>query len=202
MKDCVFCNIDFEKEENTIINENSNFYVLPALGSLVEGYLLIVSKRHVNSMADLNEEEKSDYIDLINKYIKIFYNVYGINPIIFEHGTPMPNNKMRANSVFHAHTHIVNYNFLDSERIIKSLNFKSIKDACDINKNKNYIFYMDDSLKCYVSYNFPSESQLMRKIMAKELGIDDKFDWRNNRFMNNITSTIKKMNINDKKNML
>lgn len=202
MMDCVFCNIDFEKEENTIIYENSNFYILPTVGSLVDGYLLIVSKRHINSMSELNDNEKKDYIDLINKYKEIFYSIYGINPIIFEHGTPNPHNKMRANSVFHAHTHIVNYNFLDNESIIKSLNFESVKDACDIANNKNYIFYMDNSGKCYVSYNFPSESQLMRKLMAKELGIDDKFDWRNNKFMNNITSTIKKMNINDKKNML
>ena len=43
--DCVFCNIDNSKVENTIIDESDNFFVLPTIGSLVNGYLLIVSKR-------------------------------------------------------------------------------------------------------------------------------------------------------------
>ena len=59
--DCVFCNIDNSKVENTIIDESDNFFVLPSIGSLVDGYLLIVSKRHINSMAELMENERIEY---------------------------------------------------------------------------------------------------------------------------------------------
>ena len=70
--DCIFCNIDKTKLENTIIDETNNFLVLPAVGSLVEGYLLIISKRHLNSMAELTKEEKEEYQFLINKYHTLF----------------------------------------------------------------------------------------------------------------------------------
>ena len=50
---CVFCNIDKSKLENTIIDESDSFVVLPTIGALVDGYLMIISKRHINSMAEL-----------------------------------------------------------------------------------------------------------------------------------------------------
>ena len=74
--DCIFCNIDKTKLENTIIDETANFLVLPAVGSLVEGYLLIISKRHLNSMAELTKEEKEEYQFLINKYHTLFKKYY------------------------------------------------------------------------------------------------------------------------------
>ena len=85
---CPFCNMDMTKLENTIIEETKFFYVTPSLGSMVDGYILIISKRHVSSMLELNKEEIEEYKILIRKYRKIFKDIYKINPIIFEHGTP------------------------------------------------------------------------------------------------------------------
>ena len=42
-----------------------NFIVIPTLGSLVDGYILIVTKRHINSMSELNEEELIEYKNII-----------------------------------------------------------------------------------------------------------------------------------------
>lgn len=36
---CVFCKMDHTKVENTIIDESNHFFVLPSVGSLVDGYL-------------------------------------------------------------------------------------------------------------------------------------------------------------------
>lgn len=189
---CVFCNFDSESIENTIIDETDNFYVLPAVGSLVDGYLLIVTKRHVNSMADLTDSESYEYIELIDKYRKRFKSIYKRYPIIFEHGTPKVHLKNKASSVDHAHTHIVNHNYLDEGKIIEDINFKNI-DSIDIIKNdKNYILYINPLEKIFVSYNFPIESQLMRKMIAADLGIHNKYNWKNYDFINNIKSTIDK----------
>lgn len=72
---CIFCDIDHSKIENTIIEETEYFYILPTLGSLVDGYILIVTKRHINSMSELNENELIEYKNII-KNIKIYLKKY------------------------------------------------------------------------------------------------------------------------------
>ena len=93
---CIFCDIDQSKIENTIIEETKYFYILPTLGSLVDGYVLIVTKRHINSMSELNDNELEEYKTIIAKYQKLFNKVYNKTPIVFEHGTPNQNSKMKA----------------------------------------------------------------------------------------------------------
>lgn len=192
MKKCILCNLDYSKLENTIIEETDNFKIVPAVGSFVDGYLLIVSKRHVYSMVDLNDAEKKEYKKLIEKYRNKFNEIYGKYPIVFEHGTPIVHSKKKASSIVHAHTHIINYNFYDNEKIIDYMNFNKIRDINFINRRSNYITYIDHFGNCYVSYDFDSTSQLMRKLVAEELGLGDEYNWKSYMFMENIISTIDK----------
>ena len=187
---CVFCDIDKNKIENTIIDESDNFIVLPTIGALVDGYLLIVNKKHINSMSELNENERIEYEFLLEKYRKMFKNIYNKFPIIFEHGSPISD--MKASSVIHAHTHIVNHQFVNEDMIVKKLNFKRIDNLNYSSKEQNYIMYINQQNVCYVSYNFESISQMMRKLIAKDLGYENKFDWKKEMFMGNINSTIRK----------
>ena len=189
---CIFCDIDNSKIENTIIEETEYFYILPTLGSLVDGYILIVTKRHINSMSELNENELIEYKNIIEKYKNLFKKIYNKTPIVFEHGTPNQNSEMKANSVTHAHTHIVNINFSNENEILEKYNFKKINDFKEINKNTNYIKYISNN-KIYITYNFPSVSQLMRILIAEELNYKDKFDWKKERFDENIISTIERI---------
>lgn len=189
---CIFCDIDQSKIENTIIEETKYFYILPTLGSLVDGYVLIVTKRHINSMSELNDNELEEYKTIITKYQNLFNKVYNKTPIVFEHGTPNQNSKMKANSVTHAHTHIVNINFKNEKEILEKYNFKEINNLKEIETNKNYIKYIYNN-KIYITYNFPSVSQLMRILIAEELNYKDKFDWKKERFDEYIISTIEKI---------
>ena len=56
----------------------------------------------------------------------------------------------------------------------------------------NYIKYISNN-KIYITYNFPSVSQLMRILIAEELNYKDKFDWKKERFDENIISTIERI---------
>ena len=69
---CPFCKLDTTDIANTIIEETEYFYILPTLGSLVDGYVLIVTKRHINSMSELNDIELTEYQNIITKYQNIF----------------------------------------------------------------------------------------------------------------------------------
>lgn len=194
MTKCPFCGFDRERLENTILDETNNFYVLPALGSLVDGYVLIVSKRHINSMSELTSDELVEYEILIKKYRNIFKSVYNRYPIVFEHGTPFDQSKLKANSVDHAHTHIVNHNFDDEKALLKKENFKRVRKIADIiNCNGNYIFYINEHDETYISYEFEAIKQLMRIEIAKDLDLLNMYDWHLSRFQDNIIKTIEKI---------
>lgn len=62
MKECVFCNIvktgdnnnnNNNKEKNVILYKDDLILIVQAAGSPVRGYLMIVTKRHVNGFAEL-----------------------------------------------------------------------------------------------------------------------------------------------------
>lgn len=187
---CIFCTLDKSKRENTILEETTYFYVIPDVGSLVVGYVLILCKRHIYSMAELNNKEQKEYEDLIEKYRNIFKSIYKKYPIVFEHGSPNIENKTKANSIDHAHTHIVNYQYKNEEKIIKNLNFNPIGELTQLTKKQNYILYINPNKVIYMTTNFPSISQLMRLVMAKELKIESKYKWEKETFKENIEQTI------------
>ena len=190
---CIFCDLHNNKIENTILDETNHFFILPTVGSLVEGYILIVCKRHINSMSELTKNEMNEYNFIIERYRNIFKNIYGKNPIVFEHGSPLADNRLKASSIIHVHTHIVNHIYRDEQKIIERLNLKKIKNLKDIKSNKNYIMYINNDNIRYVTYNFEAISQLMRKLIAKDLKLEGKFDWKKEKFMDNIIKTILKI---------
>lgn len=190
---CPFCNMDKTKLANTILDETKYFYITPSLGALTDGYILITSKRHVNSMLELTLEEKKEYKMLIDKYRKIFKNIYKKYPIIFEHGTPNLKDSIKASSVVHAHTHIVNHNYINENELIEKLKLRRINKLENMFLNKNYIFYISPNNDFYITYEFEPVSQFMRIEIAKDLNLIDKYDWCKNSFDDNIILTITKI---------
>lgn len=191
MRNCVFCELDDSKYYNKIIEETDNFLVIPTLGSLVDGYLLIVYKKHLYSINKIPTKAKNEYLNLIEKYRKLFKNIYGKYPIVFEHGSPDPLG-MCTCCLIHAHSHIVNHNYKNEKEILNKENFESINSFFDIKKDINYIYYKNELGKEFVSYNYEPISQLMRIFIAKDLGIEDKYNWHTTSFEENIKSTIEK----------
>lgn len=52
---------------------------------------------------------------------------------------------------------------------------------------------MNENGDCYVSYNFETVSQMMRILIAKDLKIESKFDWRKNTFIKNVELMMEKL---------
>lgn len=185
---CSLCNIDYNLYYNTIIEETNSFIIMPGIGALVPGYVLIVTKRHIYSMAFLTKEEKVEYEDILIRYRDKFKKIYGKYPIIFEHGA-LKGKEGSANSVSHAHSHIMNYNFKEENKIITKLNLKKIDNISNI-KTNNYIYYKSPNGEDYITYDFEPISQMMRLLVATELGMKDRYDWHKYLFEENIHKTI------------
>ena len=96
---CPFCEID--QNLNEIIEENTTMRVLTNAfkyelwdNCIVLDHLMVVPKRHTDSLGGFNFDESMDYIELLEKYDRLGYSVYG----------RASTNKQK--SVAHQHTHL------------------------------------------------------------------------------------------------
>ena len=63
---CPFCEIN--KEKTRIIQETKNSIVILSNPRLVSGHILVVPKKHVEKLSELDDLERRDIVDLIIKY--------------------------------------------------------------------------------------------------------------------------------------
>ncbi len=69
MKQCVFCKIGKEKE--LVVYEGKFFYLMFDIHPVSPGHMLIIPKRHVVSILDLNVAEQKEFWKMLNKAIKL-----------------------------------------------------------------------------------------------------------------------------------
>lgn len=99
VSNCPFCQIN--QNFNEIIEENATMRVLTNAfkyeiwdNCIVLDHLMVVPKRHTNSLGGFNFDESIDHIELLEKYDQLGYSVYG----------RASTNKQK--SVAHQHTHL------------------------------------------------------------------------------------------------
>lgn len=80
-KSCPFCDY---AEPNQIVKSTKYSYIVPIKHKYdiwenhsVLDHLLVIPKRHVKSLTNLNNDEKLDAINLYSEYEKQGYNIYG-----------------------------------------------------------------------------------------------------------------------------
>jgi ATP adenylyltransferase len=169
---------------DTILLESKHFNVVPSLGSLVEGWVLITPKEESLNFSMLSEERYSELENLISEIRNIQISLYG-SSLIFEHG-PMRSCSNTGCGVDYAHLHMVPISFDLLSGIQKFLNIdlkfqeiRSISEIVDLNKdNLDYLYYRtpDNHQFCAFKPEFPS--QIFRQVIAYYLGIPEKYRWR------------------------
>lgn len=190
------------KVRNRFIYESDSWIVMPSLGALVPGYLLIVSKKHYESIGKTPERYYVELDCLLQTLGEILYDQYKSNAIAFEHGAVSAFNRGGC-CVDHAHLHVLPFNENLIEYIDKK--FFSLKkiDSFDllgkqVALGKPYLFYQRmGEEKVLIEGEF-IPSQFFRKIIANRLGLQDKWDWKKEIFIDNIRDTlhrIKRKNI-------
>ena len=100
-KNCRFC---FLSDEEKIIIETDNFYIIPSVGSIVEGYLLLNTKFHIPAMASINKALVGELLQLKKRIRTILMDVYKTGCIFYEHGRAGSSIKFRGTEeiCFHA----------------------------------------------------------------------------------------------------
>ncbi len=194
----IYIENDFKKcgLNNRIVGETKNYLLMPMVGPLVPGYLLLLPKEHYSSFANMDEEQIEEAICIKNIVKKLFYKYYG-KSVVFEHGAL---NKLKKGACCsdHAHLHIVatpvdvmdcfsDYGF--DVREIDSL--KEVR--CQVSRNMPYLFYEDFEGKSILMDAPIVETQFIRKLLATKMGEKDRSLWNKNIHVDWMIDIIKKL---------
>lgn len=97
---CVFC--DIKKGSDQLISTTKYFKVIINIfpysvwdGQKVADHLMVTPKKHTDSLKNMPDSQKVEYVNLIEAYEKEGYNIYARAPV----------SKMK--SIVHQHTHLI-----------------------------------------------------------------------------------------------
>jgi len=190
MSECDFCDEFSSGQQNayarvygphaaTRVLVDGPFRLLPTLGQVAEGHLLIIPAKHLCSLADLADEQTQQLERLCRQVKSVLRRAYGAC-VFFEHGIRSAGSG--GCGIDHAHMHAVPVTADGVLNILtEQFNGRTIGSLGDIKRNlrhdSSYLFFEHISGQRYV---FPVEnlpSQYMRKLLADSVGKAD-WDWK------------------------
>jgi diadenosine tetraphosphate (Ap4A) HIT family hydrolase len=194
MTDCQFCT-EFTTRESTtrIITETHGGWVLlPTIGALTPGYCLFMPVEHLDAVADVAPDDLTGVAMETERMRTLIQTHYG--PVILaEHG---PRDcELGASCCSHCHLHLIPVH--DPDKITAAYE-KTGGPGLRLNSMVNLPAAAEGSY-LYLSprpgehYYWPSAGfarQFVRRVCADQLGIGDRFDWRDYPFAANRERTL------------
>jgi len=165
--------------ESRIVWKSASHILLPSLGQLSPGHVLLLPWRHVSSFAELTPIEEAEAESALEGLRRFLGSAFG-KPLIFEHGLP-PDASSGGCGVIHAHTHIV-----PIEREVQGppdgsgLEWVELRDrwpsSAVSGPRHEYIYYETQNGEGFLTAGETIPSQLVRRWLASQLGAP--WDWR------------------------
>ncbi len=100
---CRFCTLP---EPERIVQADDSAVAMLSLGPLVEGYSLVLPRRHIACVAEIPKAERARFLSLVNDTATRLGETYG-NLIAFEHGRATCSAPSPVTHCHHAHLHLV-----------------------------------------------------------------------------------------------
>jgi ATP adenylyltransferase len=178
---------------NQVLHETAHFVVLPTLGMLVEGWLLIVPKKEHLNFGQLSSVEIEDYRQLTD-YLHEFYRACYSEPVVFEHGPAMARTSVGC-GVDYAHRHIVplDFSLIGWAKELVKENWVCAPDSDTIQElaamGVSYLHIRESGFD-WIAVGENIGSQVLRKVIAVATSQSEKWDWKQYHFESNIESTI------------
>ncbi|KAA6336741.1 hypothetical protein EZS27_015123 [termite gut metagenome] len=192
--ECVLCDIvkDISRRrkqiENTILYEDNNFVIIPALGPLYSGHVLIVSKQHYKNIAQMPLYAINECLSLMNSITNQLKETFP-NMIFSEHGACSEEERGGC-CIIHAHLQCIplenNESLNNIDLFVEKTSISNFSEVITYNKPYLYI-NKHGTHNFYISEQVPS--QLIRKIIYANNGRTD-WDWKEDKKPNMIHETI------------
>ena len=182
-----------ERPVDMIIYESPNFFVIPELGALKQGFLMIVPKEHYLSMAQCPEYLLTEYGGVCKDIEEVLINTFNAKVVsFFEHGSGPSGISSHKKSIVHAHVHVV-IDFILKQKYQKMVQLQSYNDITSASQT-HYFSYQESSKGQLMICKDPKvyvQRQFARQIIADELGYaPGQYNWRNAEFLENANATV------------
>jgi ATP adenylyltransferase len=176
----VFREIVGRDAPSRIIHGTEHFVVFPPLGEFIEGGLLVVTRDHVFAMSHLPDAWYDELDGLMAEAAALLEAHYGCRPLFFEHAPVAPGDKGTC-CVDHAHLNVFPAR-VDVHEHLRRLPYDEITEMRELaplkDSGKGYLFLQDNSGRRFVYHAGIVPSQYIRKIIATELGMPERWHWR------------------------
>jgi diadenosine tetraphosphate (Ap4A) HIT family hydrolase len=187
MKDCRLCSQlapqETAREWNRPLFESLNFVALPSVGALVEGWLLLVPKRHFISLGGLPGSLLAEFGEFKELLCSVLGQCYG-TVSAFEHG-PTAAGRALGCGVDHAHLHLVPLLFDLSNEILPLMPSGAAWKPAGIDdcraaylRGEDYLYFEQPIGSGRIATHDRFGSQLFRRAVASHIGIPQQYNWR------------------------
>lgn len=178
-----------------IVHETESFVVLPSIGSLVPGWLLVVPKRPLANLSGLAPDEFIELEGVVNDLGRKLSSFPG-KPQIFEHGGPV--GASISCGVDQAHLHIVPLDFdictaAKDDSVDQWEPINGLRSLKGIAENNHQYYFVSGLSGAYVSFPESPISQRLRRLIANKTGNPDAWNYRDHPMVENINITISAM---------
>jgi diadenosine tetraphosphate (Ap4A) HIT family hydrolase len=181
---------------NEPLFESDNFVVLPSLGALLEGWLIVLPKKHVISAGALDDQLLAELGRVKTVVASKMQRRYGA-ACAFEHG-PSKTNSLVGCGVDHAHLHIVP-SLVDVRSAVQTFlpegtwwSRALMTDCQTANREGQDYLYLEQPIGVgFMATHRAFGSQLFRKAIASEIGTPDEFNWREHPQIPKVMATIR-----------
>lgn len=178
--------------------ESRHFVALPSLGSLVEGWLLVLPRRHFIATGALPPELRGELLSFMGEVRGHLEAAYGV-VTAFEHGPATPHRSVGC-GVDHAHVHMVP---TAVDLVVAAQPFMPAgvswqgatwSDAAGPTAaDLDYLFVELPSGQGMMATSRDFGSQVLRKALATAIGAPREFSWREHPKHEKIEATIRRM---------
>ncbi len=170
-----------EHYERWVPLEGERFVVIPSIGALVEGHVLLCPRRHVRSCALLDDPDAQEMERAQAVLERLLVERFGGTVQLFEHGNSAGGTRVGC-SVEHAHLHLVPGAPDVWPTVANELDWQTMeRPLSEEARGREYIRYRradGNWFICTVETRQELPSQYMRRHMAHTLGIAGKWNWR------------------------
>ena len=171
--------------DRTLLSDGQ-FVVVPSIGALTPGHVLIVPRRHELSTLGLPPEELGGCARLIADVGEILRGTYGGEVVIFEHGSCGMDGGHAGSCVDHAHLHMLpaGPEFVEASRARLGGGWhagSSLEELAPLAAKRPYLLVGSQSMRPQLwvrSAPLGAPSQLFRHVYSALAGRPDEWDWR------------------------
>jgi ATP adenylyltransferase len=162
--------------------ETENFAVIPSLGPLIPGHMILCPKDHYRSFASMPSRFDDEYDGLLSSLKNLLAGLYSTDIHLFEHGMTSNGSRILC-TVDHAHLHVLPASVSVTNILEPYPNVPveaGLAGLREVAQNEEYVFYESPAgdRRLVHARNQQFESQYLRQVFAEALGHAGEWNWR------------------------